>query len=201
MTTLPIIDYTCYLNPSGYSQAALDTIFALEDSKKYDIRITCIHSNPQKTAFTTDTLSRLDKLIKKPTNEDATRIYHCIPDQHKRFERLKKNIAFATFETYDPPEHWIKTLNQCNSVICPSDFNYKIFAHSGVKKPLFHIPHSFNKNVWNESVIPLKKHERFTFLFVGTWRRRKGWPQLIEAWFREFKASDGVQLIIKTDKM
>lgn len=195
-----VLDYACYLNASGYSQAAVDTILALDESGKYDIRISCFHKMPIKSAFSPSTLEKIEKMLKKPSNNDAIRVFHCIPDQQSRFDRLKRNICFATFETYDPPEHWIKILNRFDAVICPSFFDYKIFAHAGIFKPLFHIPHCLNTNIWNENVIPIKKYDRFTFLFFGAWKKRKGWTQLIEAWCREFKPSDNVQLLIKTDK-
>ena len=35
---------------------------------------------------------------------------------------------------------------------------------------------------------------------MGTWKERKGYPQLIEAWLSEFREKDNVQLLIKTDK-
>jgi glycosyltransferase involved in cell wall biosynthesis len=36
---------------------------------------------------------------------------------------------------------------------------------------------------------------------MGTWKERKGWKHLIEAWFREFDVGDNVRLVIKTDKI
>ncbi|KKL45259.1 hypothetical protein LCGC14_2357470 [marine sediment metagenome] len=35
---------------------------------------------------------------------------------------------------------------------------------------------------------------------MGTWKIRKGYQQLIESWFSEFREKDNVQLLIKTDK-
>ena len=35
---------------------------------------------------------------------------------------------------------------------------------------------------------------------MGTWKKRKGWDKLLEAWMTEFKSTDNVQLLIKTDR-
>lgn len=43
-------------------------------------------------------------------------------------------------------------------------------------------------------------YDKFTFLFLGTWKVRKGYQTLIESWFSEFSDKDKVQLVIKTDK-
>ena len=50
------------------------------------------------------------------------------------------------------------------------------------------------------NINPMKTHNKFSFLFVGTWKERKGYKPLIEAWLSEFKEEDNVQLVIKTDK-
>lgn len=195
------LDYACYLNSSGYAQAAVDTILALDASGNYDIRITCFHDAPARAAFSRPVYEKLKAMTKKPINRQAVRVFHCIPDQQARVERMKHNISFATFETFEPPSHWSKILNRSDAVVCPSLFNYKIFAHAGVTKPIFHVPHCIDTDQWNKDVGKMHSYDKFTFLFVGTWKRRKGWPQLIEAWCREFSSKDNTQLIIKTDKV
>lgn len=194
------IDYVCFLNQSGYSQAAQDTILALDHSGHFDVRVSCIHKSPVKAAFSRSSLNLFTDLCNKPARNDAVQVFHCIPEKQNRFKRLNKAISFATFETYKPPEKWITLLNRMDAVVCPSQFNYQIFAHSGIKRPLFHVPHTIDISRWNDGVLPMRRFDRFTFLFVGTWRKRKGWPQLVEAWFQEFSQRDRTQLLIHTDK-
>lgn len=194
------IQYISFLNESGYGQAAFDVICAFLESKKYDIHLIPLNGCLSKKFLSKDSYSLLEPLTKKTPNQKAIQIYHCIPTMQMRFPRTDRSLGFATYETYDPPKEWITLLNRLDGVICPSLFNYDIFAHSGVKRPLFHVPHCINTKVWNDSVIPLNKFEKFTFLFAGSWKKRKGWPELIEAYFREFNEKDKVQLLIKTDK-
>ena len=193
------IDYVCYLNESGYSQAAQDMVMAIDSLGIFDIRITCIHGNIVKKSFSNKSYDYFSSLCKKEENNKAIQIFHCIPEKQKRFIKKNKSISFATFETYNPPDHWIRHLNSMDAVICPSEFNYKIFAHAGVKKPIFHIPHCINTEKWNTNVKSNKKDDVFTFLFLGTWRKRKGYEVLLEAWYREFSTKDKVRLVIHTD--
>jgi glycosyltransferase involved in cell wall biosynthesis len=50
------------------------------------------------------------------------------------------------------------------------------------------------------NIKPLNIHNKFTFLFLGTWKSRKGYDQLFEAFYSEFSDKDNVQLVVKTDK-
>jgi len=198
--TLPI-EWIGFLNETGYGQAAFDTISALEESKKYDIRINCLNGTLSRSFLSKDSYDKMRALVTKPKSRDCIQVYHCIPPMQSRNPRGDRAIGFATFETYEPPSSWIEMLNKLDAVICPSYFNYKIFAHAGVKRPLFYIPHCIDKRIWNESVTAQEKSSKYTFLFIGTWRKRKGWPQLVEAYLREFDSKDNVQLVIKTDKI
>jgi len=194
------ISYLAFLNHSGYGQAAKDMILAMHKSGLYNVRVDALCPAP-KPSSSDEEYSIFKNLTSKPKNNNAIQIFHCIPDMQRRRQRMRKNIGLATFETYDPPENWIKILNTDDAVIAPSKFNYSVFAHSGVKCPLFHIPHCIDINKFNTMVEPMKKYDKFTFLFFGAWKIRKGYEQLIEAWFREFTNKDNVQLIIKTDKV
>lgn len=194
------IEYFCHQNRSGYAQAAQDYIYALRESGNYDIAIRLLHANPDQVSMTSQRYAEIVSMMKKQPEKDAFQIVHGIPDKQIHIN-LKRSIGFATFETFDPPQHWVKILNENNAVICPSKFNEKIFRHAGVTKPIFHIPHCVDTKLFNPNVQVKKDGDAFTFLFFGTWKKRKGYEQLLEAWFREFDASDNVQLLLKTDRI
>jgi len=199
------INYVCFGNASGYSQAAQDMILAIHRSGKYDVRVQYIFENTVRRQGTTSERTRLFKsLQEKQFNKDCYQIFHCIPSVQNNFKKqpANKTIGFATFETFNPPNDgkagWIHKLNKNDGVICPSRFNEKIFRHAGVSKPIFYIPHGCDTDLYNKDVEPLEKHDRFTFLFFSEWRLRKGYKVLLEAWARAFRPTDNVQLIIKT---
>lgn len=195
------IDYVCFMNQTGYGQAAMDYVFALDQSGKYDVRLNILHSITDQP-FSKESLKKIKSLASKPIDSNAIQIFHSIPTMQRRVnKRLKKTIGFATFESFSPPNSWISILNMNDAAICPSQFNEKIFKNSKLNRPTFHIPHCIDFNKWHPDVSPMYNYDKFSFLFVGTWRRRKGWDILLEAWLKAFDASDNVQLVIKTDKI
>ena len=194
------LNYACFLNQSGYSQAAQNLIGALYQSNKFDIKLRIFGEKPTRAAISDEKYEYFMKMAKKKTDIDRILIYHCIPTMQKREPTLKKSIGFATFETFKPPRGWIDILNKNDAIIVPSKFNYHVFAHESINKPLYYIPHCIDFSIYNSKVKPLYNYDKFTFLFMGTWKERKGYPQLIEAWFREFTDKDDVQLVIKTDR-
>ena len=197
MTKKIKLQYCCFLNNSGYSQAAQDYILSLYGSNKYDIKL---HIFGKMSSSIGDKRKSIFSDMINKDNKNRINVCHCIPPMQRRISKNDKNIGFGIFETFSPPENWISILEQNEAIITPSFFNQKIFAHTRIKKPIFYIPHCFDVNIYNDNVIPLEKYNKFTFLFFGSWRKRKGYPQLIEAYLNEFDEKDDVQLIIKTDK-
>ena len=203
MNKIPIL-YAFFANQSGYSQAAQSYILALHQSDNYDIRLHMFGGKPARPAISDERYELFMKMEKKQDKKERILIYHCIPTiqrRLKRIENIRKKIGFATYECLSPPNRWIQILNKNDAVITPSQFNYRIFAHTQLKRPLYYIPHCLDINIYNEDVEPLKNFNKFTFLFMGTWKIRKGYKQLVEAWLKEFTDKDGVQLVIKTDKI
>lgn len=194
------IQYCCFLSQSGYSVAAQDYIMALKKANKYDIKVRSFGNTLKSSYLTNTNLDIFSEMKNKKYESNYINIYHCIPPMQKRVAKASKNIGFATFETYSPPEEWKRWLNSNDAIIVPSLFNYEIFNHMGIEKPIYYIPHCFDPEIYNIDIEALRNYKRFTFLFVGAWKIRKGYIQLIEAFLKEFDEKDNVQLIIKTDK-
>lgn len=196
------ITYSCFLNSSGYGMAAQNMLKAIDQTGLFDIKIKIFGDKPSRPAISDADYSYFMKMVSKKDDFDSILIYHCIPTIQKRIKGFKKTIGFAVFETYSPPENWISILNKNDAIIVPSKFNYKIFAHEKIKKPLYYIPHCLDmEDMYNMDVLPLYEYDRYTFLFMGILRDRKGYKEQVEAWLKEFGPDDNVQLIIKTDKI
>jgi glycosyltransferase involved in cell wall biosynthesis len=195
------IDFCCYANRSGYAQAASDYINVIKTLNRYELKVTLFHSSPDQLALTPSSYSELMRMIRLERQSNAIQMLHCVPGTQHRLSILERNIGFATFETFEPPLEWTHILNANKAIVCPSTFNMKIFKKAGITVPMHYIPHCFDENLYNINVCPkAKSNDSFTFLFLGTWRKRKGWDILLEAWIKEFDSSDNVNLMIKTDK-
>lgn len=200
MTVKIPIEYIAFFNHSGYSIAAQNYILSLYRSKRYNINIKPLGNKISKKSISKQRYDIFKSLKSNSNTKDKIQIYHCIPTIQKRTKKVDKNIGFATFETYNPPQKWIDILNKNNGLITPSEFNYNIFAHSRLKKPLFHISHCIDFDLY-DNIKPLFKNNKFKFLFIGRWKERKGYKTLIEAFLNEFNQNDSVELYIKTDKV
>lgn len=195
------INYTGFLNSSGYAIAAQDYILALNQSCKYDIKVCAIGTGPIPPALSESRCGVLNKLISNHHVTPDINILHCIPTMQTRYKKgTGKYLGFATYETYDPPQNWFDILNSNDGIITPSLFNYKIFSCDKIKKPVFYIPHCLDMSLYHSDIKPMYEYDKFSFLFLGTWKKRKGYEQLIEAFLSEFSNKDNVQLVIKTDK-
>lgn len=194
--------YTSFLNQSGYSTAAQDYILALNQSNKYNLKINVIGTKPSKPFISDSRHSILNKFISNQSPSPKVTILHCIPTMQSRHKKgIGKFLSFATYETYDPPANWYDMLNTSDGIITPSQFNYKIFSNEKITKPVFYVPHCINTDLYNSDVKPMMNYDRFSFLFLATWKVRKGYAKLIEAFLKEFSSEDRVQLVIKTDKI
>jgi len=194
------LNYACFLNSSGFSVAAQNYLMAVHKTGECDIKITIFGGKPSKSSVSDEKYEFFMEMAKKEEDPERILIYHCIPNIQKRVKKHHRSIGFATFETFQPPKNWIDILNTNDAIIAPSQFNYKIFSHENIKKPIYYIPHCIDRNAYNKKIIPMYNYNKYTFLFIGIWRERKGYKQLFEAWLKEFTEDDNVQLLVKTDR-
>ena len=122
------ITWACFLNQSGYSQAAQNYIFALNSTNQFDIKVRIFGDKPAKPAVSDENYEFFMKMVKKEDDSERILIYHCIPTIQRRIKRPAKSIGIATYETYQPPETWIDILNNNDAILAPSKFNYNIYG-------------------------------------------------------------------------
>ena len=199
MKKIPIL-YHCFLNQSGYGISAQNYILALHNSGEYDIKIHTFSKKPLPPVFSFDKCKLFKEMIDKKDDSNRINIFQIIPPMQRRIKIVGKSIGFFVFETFSPPVQWLSYLNKNNAIVAPSQFTYRILAHEQIKRPLYYFPHCFDTKIYNNNVEKLNNYDKFTFLFIGTWKIRKGYVPLIEAFLKEFNEYEKVQLIIKTDK-
>jgi len=186
------IEYICFTNINGYGIAAYNYVQSLA---QFDVSVSPLDfKKSRKNSWDFDAYL-------KEKDPERIQIFHCNPTMQKRHKTLNNHkIGFATFETFDPPDYWIDILNQNDEVIAPSRFCQEEFKKAGVKVPIHYIPHCINMDLYNPNVDINRHDDKFTFLFMGAWKKRKGYDLLLQAWKEEFNASEHVRLLIKTDR-
>ncbi len=117
-----------------------------------------------------------------------------------KFRNVVKTVGCTIFETDRIPEKWVPHLNAMDEVWVPTKFNYDTFSQSGVdSKKIRIIPYAVDTDYYrpisDTMSIPGKKG--FVFLYVFAFGWRKGFDLLLEAYCKEFTASDDVTLVLK----
>jgi len=132
-------------------------------------------------------------------------IYHHSPDtldirnERKQFQTI---IVNTVWETTRIPKRWVGPINQADAVCVPSLHNKQALRNSGIKIPIYLVPHGVHARSFTprKKKLPSKKNrERFVFISVFGFQHRKNPEALLRAYWEEFSASDNVLLIIKTN--
>ncbi|WP_373230305.1 glycosyltransferase family 4 protein [Cohnella sp.] len=131
-------------------------------------------------------------------------IYHYSPHTlNIRKERKHFNtiIINTVWETTRIPKRWRRTINQADAVCVPSLQNKQAMRNSGVRVPVFIVPHGVHARRFTpkSKKLPAKKTNRkFTFISIFGFQHRKNPEALLKAYWQEFSSADHVHLIIKT---
>lgn len=111
-----------------------------------------------------------------------------------------KNVAIVDVETHNLAHTaWPRYLNVIDETWVDTAAEVEILKCSGVENvKQIHMPFNTDKfqEVNEQPWLELK--DTFNFYFVGEYTERKNLPALIQAFAREFRQGDDVQLIIKT---
>lgn len=151
-------------------------------------------------------LAALVKATARPIAFDTTFI-HAPPEHYARLAvQGCRNVGYTAWETTRIPAHWNSLLHEMDAVMVPSQMNREAFAQSGVRTPLYVIPH-IARSFWNEfseqeRSETYRSHgldqNRLTLLTIGTCQPRRNLEQLIRAFCAAFTATSPVQLLVKS---
>ncbi|MNI13152.1 D-inositol-3-phosphate glycosyltransferase [compost metagenome] len=132
-------------------------------------------------------------------------IYHHPPSQiNLKLARARYDciILNTVWETTQIPARWLPNINKFDAICVPSLHNKQALRNSGVRVPIFIVPHGVNTREYAPSnrKLPLAQSKgRFTFVSVFGFQHRKNPEALLRAYWEEFSASDPVLLVIKTN--
>ncbi|MFC5653547.1 glycosyltransferase family 4 protein [Paenibacillus solisilvae] len=150
--------------------------------------------------------STLRRLALKPLARDRKKVlvFHGTPNSLpmiKARKQFKYILLNTVWETTKIPKQWFPQINRFDAVCVPSVQNKRAMKRSGVKKPVFIVPHGVNTLAYTPSnkklYLGLPKGT-FVFVSVFTFQHRKNPETLLKAYWQEFTSRDKVALVIKT---
>lgn len=189
-----------YLNnwknlPSGWSRAGSDYIMAL-DSVGVDVRLRHIHMGGQ-----LDCYPEISEMEKRGFKNCSVVVQHVLPPL-MTYSGDFQNIGLFVWDSDSICKEWVRHLNMMDKVIVPNNQLAQICVDSGVKVPVYVVPHAVNSDVYSRSYEPLNLPTDgcFTFYFIGELIKRKNLTALLKAFHLEFNPDEPVKLVIKSSK-
>jgi glycosyltransferase involved in cell wall biosynthesis len=187
------IQYICFTGTSGFATAAKNNIKVLLKGN-YDVSIFPLDTGFKKI-IDTKNFELFSNLCAKKEKPDI-QIYHCLPFMCRRVPKVAKTIGYAVFEANSVPLNWISSLNKNDAVVVPSMFNYNLFKDK-INTKLFYLPHCLD---FPEKELPKISSGNYRFLFFATWKKRKNYLSLLQAFSEEFSKNEKAELVLKTNK-
>ena len=159
--------------------------------------------------------NRVIQRFYRAVNENLRhRIPKYIEDFKNRFNQL---IAVDVCDSDMMSDFAVEMLNYADKVVVPSSFCVEVFKGSGVKKPVYRVPHGVDPewyttpNVWETSPVKklnpalidlymykMRRNKRFLLFWIWHSEGRKGWNEVKEVYNRLTKERNDVVLVLKT---
>ena len=190
---------------TGYGTASREYVFAL-DKQGVDVKIETWSWGLHVKDWETGKKAKIRDLMEKPDalSKRKVLVYHSppwnidIPKERNKFDRI---ILNTVWETSKLPDNWIPIINKFDAVCVPSRHNREAMINSGVKIPVFLVPHGIDIKKFKpgNQKLPLKQtNGKFVFVSVFEFQHRKNPESLLKAYWEEFTRKDNTALVIKT---
>lgn len=194
-TNLHIRSFVDYYG--GYAEHGRNTIFGLDSLGNYNIKLT-----PIKTPIDIDPIvfHKLNWFTKNPNFKIKDSIFLTIAGpgwlQKKYLSPSRKNIAWTMIESLEASDEIIGWVNNCDEVWCPTDADMRRFKRANVNLEKVHL--GFDIKSYNQNTKPMDISNcrgQFVFGVLGSWNKRKGIKEIIQAFAQAFKPKDSVCLL------
>jgi glycosyltransferase involved in cell wall biosynthesis len=184
----------------GYAEHTRHVVDGLNKRNGY-----CLKLSPINSPINIDpiALSRMNSFMKAPGFDIGRSIFLCIASPGwMRDDRFlpdsRYSCGWTMVETLDVnPEikGWLENLNE---LWVPTQTDMRRFSgHPNMHlMRLGYDTHKFNENVKPVDIVNLRN--RYVFGFVGSWNKRKGVKEIVQAFCRAFSVKDPVSLLFFT---
>lgn len=184
----------------GYAEHTRNVIFGLDDTGKYNIKLTAI-----KTPVDVDPLvwQKANWFIKNKSVDIDKSVLMTIAGpgwlQKKFLSKNRKNIGWTMIECLNFNEecsNWIKNVDY---LFCPTDTDIERAKRAGSKNMIkVHLGYDHTK--YHKDVEPMNftniGEDTVVFGVLGSWNIRKGVKEIIRAYCEQFSKKDDVCLML-----
>jgi len=196
---LKIKYWSCFFDSSGYASCSRQYIKALVDCGA-DVTLSPVSFEEARPDLGDFGNKYILKNINKQINYNINLI-HLTPEHYPLYrENGKINVGYTVWETSKIHHDWIDYCNCMDAIIVPSKWNATVFKNSGVKVPIYCVPHVVDvsrfDNVKN-FVIGGPSNDDYIFYSVFQFMARKDPISLLKAYWYAFNSTDKVALVLK----
>lgn len=190
-----------FFDGSGYSEAARNYALAIH-KKGYPIQLAPITFEKTRPDLGKDG-EILRGLVNTKVDYDNV-IVHSTPDLWQHWTRSEQNkyiIGYTVWETSRIHPIWTEACNKVREVWVPCDWNMKVFKESGVRSPLYKVPHALDVpdlNTLPDFNLEGISTNDYVFYSIFQWQERKNPYGLLSAYTAAFTGVDDVVLVLKT---
>lgn len=144
-------------------------------------------------------LAMYERLYKNDVSADCPTVQHQVPDVFFIDKKSKHPIGYTIFEMTSVPKTWVAPCNRMSAIWTGSEYSKAAFMASGVKAPVRVLPHAIDIETYSPEAQAWKIANRSAFAFISVmdFTERKGWRDLLKAYWHAFKKTDDVCLILK----
>ena len=189
----------CYREGTGWGQAAIDYILAM-DAAGIDVVPRAAKLNNRQP----DLPKRILELESKDSSGSDVCIQHVLPHMMDYNSRFKKNIALYATETSNfSSSNWHRKINCMDEAWVINDQMALASIASGVKIPIKVVPHAtdfskFESGYKNLDIPNIQGN--FVFYFIGELNKRKNLEAFVKAFHLEFHRHEPVSILIKSNR-
>lgn len=182
---------------SGYSEAAQQTMLALEEAGQ-QVAVRPLKYNLHKPNLP----ERILAMELRSFDGYDVVIQHLPPYDLRYDARAGLNVGMFYAETDPMPLAWASRASLMDLLIVPCERMKEILLHSGVRVPIEVLPIPLDLERYNptpaawEDIVSIKRG-RFLFYTIGELVRRKNLAGLLRAFHAEFRPWEPVGLVIK----
>jgi glycosyltransferase involved in cell wall biosynthesis len=106
-----------------------------------------------------------------------------------------KKILWLVFETNRIPTLWREHLKLYDAIWVPSTWGRDVLVNCGVAPEKIHVvPEGVDSKLYSPASVP---HEKFVFLCIGKYEKRKGINELIQAFAQGFPAAEFPNVVLR----